>query len=285
MSTWLAWLAAKMTGASRSARRSSPRSCGRGDDPGQRAGHVVEHHGPGQAHRVRPRPGGVVVDAELGLGGGPGTDPGQVGAASGNAPGRPGRASADGRRRRRAAPPPVVARRGVGRAPPGAVAQRPTRRSWPAVHGRHCTSAIRIGRGVQVGEGGGGADHVAGPSPGRRPGWRRPGSRAGARRWVAAHDDDRAQVLRGRGRTSTTCRRDGRRGRRGPSGRGGCTTGRWRRPPRTGRPPRRVGGLAQHLLEEVDVARVVDRVELPRGGVGHDQHPALADQRACPGRG
>ena len=44
----------------------------------------------------------------------------------------------------------------------------------------------------------------------------------------------------------------------------------------------RIGRLAQHLLEEVDVARVVDRVELPRGGVAHDDHAALADQRLAP---
>ena len=45
----------------------------------------------------------------------------------------------------------------------------------------------------------------------------------------------------------------------------------------------RVGGLGQHLLEEVDVARVVDRVELPRRGVAHDQHAALAHQRLARG--
>ena len=41
----------------------------------------------------------------------------------------------------------------------------------------------------------------------------------------------------------------------------------------------RIGGLGEHLLEEVDVARVVHRVELPRRGVAHDQHAALAHER------
>ncbi len=39
-----------------------------------------------------------------------------------------------------------------------------------------------------------------------------------------------------------------------------------------------IGGLGEHLLEEVDVAGVVDRMELPRRGVAHDQHATLADQ-------
>ena len=40
-----------------------------------------------------------------------------------------------------------------------------------------------------------------------------------------------------------------------------------------------VGRVGQHLLEEVDVARVVDRVEVGLRRVGHDHHPALADER------
>ena len=45
---------------------------------------------------------------------------------------------------------------------------------------------------------------------------------------------------------------------------------------------RRIGGLGQHLLEEVDVARVVARVELPRRGMAHDHHAARSDQRVPP---
>ena len=44
----------------------------------------------------------------------------------------------------------------------------------------------------------------------------------------------------------------------------------------------RVGGLGQHLLEEVDVAGVVDGVELPRRGVAHDDHSALPHQGLAP---
>ena len=44
----------------------------------------------------------------------------------------------------------------------------------------------------------------------------------------------------------------------------------------------RVGRLGQQLLEEVDVAGMVHRVELPAGRVAHDDHPALAHQRATP---
>ena len=77
---------------------------GRGHGPGQRPGHVVEHHGPGQAHRVAPRPGRVVVDAELGLGGRPGDRPGPGGGGQGESgpsgPGDQGRAGARWRLRR-----------------------------------------------------------------------------------------------------------------------------------------------------------------------------------------
>ena len=44
----------------------------------------------------------------------------------------------------------------------------------------------------------------------------------------------------------------------------------------------RIGRVGQHLLEEVDVAGVVDGVELPRRGVAHDHHAALAHQRPAP---
>ena len=40
-----------------------------------------------------------------------------------------------------------------------------------------------------------------------------------------------------------------------------------------------VGRLGEHLLEEVDVARVVDRVERPRRRVRDDHHAALAHER------
>ena len=43
-----------------------------------------------------------------------------------------------------------------------------------------------------------------------------------------------------------------------------------------------VGGLGEHLFEEVDVARVMDRVELPRHRVEQDRDPALAHERLVP---
>ena len=47
----------------------------------------------------------------------------------------------------------------------------------------------------------------------------------------------------------------------------------------------RVGRLAQHLLVEVDVGGVVDRVELARDRVREDHHAALAHERDARGRG
>ena len=41
----------------------------------------------------------------------------------------------------------------------------------------------------------------------------------------------------------------------------------------------RVGRVGEHLLEEVDVARVVNGVEVPVRRVGHDDDPALTHQR------
>ena len=41
----------------------------------------------------------------------------------------------------------------------------------------------------------------------------------------------------------------------------------------------RIGRLGKELLEEVDVTRVVHRVELPRGGVAHDEDTTLTHQR------
>ena len=46
--------------------------------------------------------------------------------------------------------------------------------------------------------------------------------------------------------------------------------------------PHRVDGLGQHLLVEVDVARVVAGVELGPGRVPHDHDAALAHQRPAP---
>ena len=43
-----------------------------------------------------------------------------------------------------------------------------------------------------------------------------------------------------------------------------------------------VGGLGQHLLEEVDVARVMPGVEGPGRRVAHDHHAALAHQGLAP---
>jgi hypothetical protein len=40
-----------------------------------------------------------------------------------------------------------------------------------------------------------------------------------------------------------------------------------------------IGRLDQHLLVEVDVARVVHRVEVGLGRVEHDHHPALTHER------
>ena len=40
-----------------------------------------------------------------------------------------------------------------------------------------------------------------------------------------------------------------------------------------------IGGLGQHLIEEVDVARMVGGVELPPGRVAQDHHPALTHER------
>ena len=44
----------------------------------------------------------------------------------------------------------------------------------------------------------------------------------------------------------------------------------------------RIGGVGENLLEEVDVARMVDRVEVPRRRVGHDHHASLAHERLAP---
>ena len=195
MSTWLAWLAAKITGAFEVAQVLAAPDGGRGHDLGQRPGDVVEDDGPGQPHRVAPRPLVVVVEAHLALGRRPGAPrPGQVGRGrAGTGPGRGVRTS-------------------VGR---------------PHVHVRH-----QDGRGVQVGEGGRRARPRRWPSRARRPRSRPARSPGAGRPSGRRRRRSPARGAGARGRTSTTCRRGGRRGRRGRSGRGGCTTGRWRRTPR-----------------------------------------------------
>ena len=206
----------------------SPRTVAGASDAGRRPGHVVEDHGPRQAGRVAPRPVVVVVEADLALGCRP-IDPG-----------RPGRRRAEG----------------SGRAP-----DRSAARSVPSVHVRHARSG-GVCRWVKRGRR---ADHVARDlervvqraRPARSPADEPPRGRRRPR--------SPGPGARGRARTSTTCRRDGRRGRRGRSGRGGCTRGRWRRTPRSclcisdG-----IGRLGEHLLVEVDVARVVAGVEVRR---------------------
>ena len=194
MSTWLAWLAAKMTGASRCAQVLVAPDGGRGDDPGERPGHVVEHHRPDQADRVAAGPLVVVVEADLALG------------RRALDPGRPVRRAAAGT--------------GAGRAD----------RSDVGAVSLHVGHEDR--RGVQVGEGGRGPDHVARDLERVGEGRRRARSRAGAPPSGRRRPRSPGPGARGRARTSTTCRRGGRRGRRGRSGRGGCTTGRWRRTPR-----------------------------------------------------
>ena len=234
MSTWLAWLAAKMTGASRSTSCSSPRSWGR-PGPGPAAGSRCRAPWPGPGgpgsdgtrrcrsrRRARARaPAGGPTRARWGRRAGTGCA-------------RPGPAARRARSQPTGRPPPrLVAAPGVaaGRARRGAQ-RRDVRGPASLGPGRsdraHWTSAIRIGgawRWVRVGEvpddvaghlqrvGQGGGGPEAEPVHGRR---------------VAADDDHGAEVLAGRARTSTTCRTGGRRGRRGRSGRGGRTTGRWR---------------------------------------------------------
>ena len=145
VSTWLAWLAAKMTGASSPVERLVAPDQRGGDDPGQRAGHVVEQHGPGQ-----PRPGT----------GGPRRCRSRRRARARAAAGAPTRASwarpAGSRRRPTRRPVTTGERPPDGRRADPSPCPVPSRASVRTdrrvrsefdgpIRGCHCTSAIRSG--------------------------------------------------------------------------------------------------------------------------------------------
>ena len=214
--------------------RSSAVDLGVGQSGDERPGDQLGEQQAGHPGRVAAGPVGVVVDAEVrGSAGGRGTVSGQL---ERRGPG--GNAGPGGSRRQH--------RRGAGTDRPGdgtALAPGPVRVAAPAAAGsaqrappgdrwsrdvgQHDRRAVEVGdrrvrarrRRSAISRASRSVD--AGLKPSRRTA---PG--------VAADDDHPAQVLRGRGRPSTTCRTGGPRGRRGWSGRGGGTTRRWRSAPR-----------------------------------------------------
>ena len=149
VSTWLTWLAAKITGPSRSRSSLLAADQGGGHHPSQRAGQVVEHHGPGQTDRVLAGPRRCRSRTpELRGRSGPGhrSGPARARPAGNRSPAHPG---SQGRGRQPAeggdapAGGPIAS---LSRAAESTATAR-SERNEPAEPraGGHCTSAMRTG--------------------------------------------------------------------------------------------------------------------------------------------